>query len=84
MIRNKQDLKRYLEMDANALGINPKKLYFFGKEVWRFQKSLRLYEYALNTETFKIVRLYRKIVYRYWMIKLGFVIPSNVFGGGCV
>lgn len=67
-------------MDAKALGVNPKKLYFFRKGVWSFQKSLRLYEYALNTETFKIVRLYMKIVYRYWMIKLSFVIPTNVFG----
>lgn len=36
MIYNKQDLKRYLEMDAKALGVNPKKLYFFRKGVWNF------------------------------------------------
>ena len=82
MITSKADLKRYIEMDAQALGVNAKKITFLGNEVWRFQKSLRQYEYALNTKAPKLVKLYRKCIYRYWVIKLGFIIPPNVFGGG--
>lgn len=82
MITSKADLKRYIEMDAQALGVNAKKITFLGNEVWRFQKSLRRYEYALNTKAPKLVKLYRKCIYRYWVTKLGFIIPPNVFGGG--
>lgn len=81
MVCSKDELRQYIEMDAEALEINPKKC-FWGNEVWRFQKSLRLYEYALNTHKSKLVKLYRKVIYRYWMMKLGFVILPNVFGGG--
>lgn len=82
MITNREELKRYIEMDAQALGVNAKKITLWGNEVWRFQKGLRLYEYALNTKAPKLVKLYRKCIYRYWGMKLGFIIPPNVFGGG--
>lgn len=82
MIDSKSELRRYLEMDASALGVNPKKCYFFGKEIWRFQRSLRMYEYYLNCTSNRVLRLFWHLRYRYWSLKLGFVIPPNVFGGG--
>ena len=48
MINSKNELKRYMEMDAAALGLDPMKHYIFGKEIWKFQKCLRKYEYCIN------------------------------------
>ena len=45
MIQSKFDLRRYLEMDARMYGVSPRRFYFYSKEVWKFVKSLRLYEY---------------------------------------
>lgn len=81
MITNKDDLKRYLKMDAQALGVVLKKYYLFGKEVWKFEKSLRMYEYYLNCSRNKMLRYFWKFVNHHWALKLGFVIPPNVFGG---
>lgn len=39
MINNKQELKRYLEMDAAALGVNPVKPYFLEKRYGSFKKA---------------------------------------------
>lgn len=82
MICSKEDLNRYLEMDAKAYGVSPNKVYLIGKEVWRFVKSMRLYEYHLNVTKNKLAILYWKIIYRHWSVKLGFVIPPNTCGGG--
>lgn len=82
MIKNRADLRRYLEMDAMALGLEPQKIYILGKEVWHFQKSLRMYEYYLNCSNNRLLRLFWYVRYRRFGMKLGFVIPPNVFGGG--
>lgn len=82
MIKNKTDLYRYLEMDAKALGINPKRFHFFGKEIWRFEKALRKYEYYHNCTRYNPMKWYWYMIYRYLSFKLGFVIPPNVFAGG--
>lgn len=81
MISNKQELRRYLEMDAIALGVNPVKRCFRGKEIWKFQKSSRKYEHSLNCGAVRIHRLVRYAIYRYWALKLGLAIPPNVFRG---
>lgn len=82
MIQSKSDLRRYLGMDAKMYGVNPKRYYFYGKEVWKFVKSLRLYEYYLNASKNKFMRLYYKAVNRRWGLKLGFDIPPNTCGAG--
>ena len=48
MIKSKKELEEYLRADKEALGIKCKRPPFFGKEIWKFQISLRYYEYALN------------------------------------
>lgn len=82
MIKSKLDLKRYIEMDAKMYGLNPHKHYWIGKEVWKFLKSLRMYEYYLNVSNNKLMRLYYKMINRKWGIKLGFDIPPNTCGAG--
>lgn len=82
MIKHRADLRRYLEMDAVALGLDPSKIYILGKEVWHFQKSLRMYEYFLNCSNNRLLRLFWYVRYRRLGMKLGFIIPPNVFGGG--
>lgn len=48
MILTKNDLKEYLKCDKEALGITCKYPPLFGNEVWKFQISLRIYEYFYN------------------------------------
>ena len=62
MIQTKDDLKRYIKMDARALGVNPRKHYWYGKEVWRFERSLRKYEYCLNCLCNPLIRLYWRYI----------------------
>ncbi len=64
MITSKQELKRYIEQDAKHMGLNPKKHYLFGKEVWKFIKSLRKYEYHLNVTHNRLMKLYYKFINR--------------------
>lgn len=80
MIRTKLDLRLYIEIDATAMGVDPKR-HYIGKEIWKFLKSLRHYEYCLNSDSSKIARFLRYLAYRHWSLKLGFVIPPNTFGG---
>ncbi len=68
-------------MDAKALGIDPRRRYFIGKEVWKFERSLRYDEYYLNCTNSAIVKKYWHAKYWHWSAKLGFVIPPNVFRG---
>lgn len=49
MITNKNTLREYLEADKKALGMKIKIPPLFGKEVWKFEISLRMHEYYLNT-----------------------------------
>tara|TARA_Y100000296_G_C5160002_1_gene251278 strand:+ start:1317 stop:1838 length:522 start_codon:yes stop_codon:yes gene_type:complete len=85
VIKSKEDLKHYLEMDRQALSIKYKKPKLLGDEVWRFQIITRKVEYYLNVKN--------SIVYRpilHWLrlkrhilgTLLGFSIPTNVFGPG--
>ena len=45
MITNKKELIEYLEEDKRALGIKRKRPPILGREIWKFQISLRHYEY---------------------------------------
>lgn len=85
VIRNKDDLKRYLEMDKIALDRQGKKMKLFGDEIWRFEVILRKHEYYTNCSK----NLFQKLMKKYYGFKhyiyglmLGFEIPCNIFGGG--
>lgn len=86
MIKNKQDLKEYLQEDRNALGNSDKSiLRLLFDPIWRFEILLRLEEYCANCKhgiaasvVCKFIRVYRKNL----GIKLGYSIPINIFGKG--
>lgn len=96
MIKNKNDLRHYLDQDRKALGINKKRglkkylFHLFFDEIWKFEKTLRFTEYYSNicdsNFLFKCWRLLLLLFYKYNFrkisIKLGFSIPINVFGPG--
>lgn len=86
MIKNKTDLKLYLKLDEQALGIkrNLIKDFLFPNQIWKFQKLLRHLEYytnapSLSNKFLKLITWYR---FRKISMKLGFSIPVNVFGPG--
>ena len=80
MITNKKTLNLYLDADKFALGAKGK----FPKikdSVWRYERTLRFYEYYRNTGN-KLMR----VLYA-WLLhvrgeRLGFSISGNVFGPG--
>lgn len=82
MIRTKEDLNVYMHMDAQALGVQWRKCVLLGKDVWRFERILRHYEYHLNVTHNRLFMIFWKIRFRAMSYKLGFDIPPNVFGPG--
>lgn len=85
MIKNKNDLKEYLLMDKQMLGISDKFPPLIGKEVWKFQIALRHYEYNLNCSNFimrRVRKLIWKMIYHHYSLMLGFDIPPNTCGKG--
>lgn len=87
MIRNRKDLKEYLQEDRISLGIPKKKRIrdiLFPNPIYEFQRTLRYLEYYTNCNSFlcKILWSYYKIKHRNLALKLGFSIPVNVFGPG--
>jgi len=85
VIRTKEDYLFYLEADQIALNIESKQPRLFQDEIWKFQRCLRKVEYLENCKANPISKL-TCLHYRYDLeklsIKLGFVIPRNVFGPG--
>jgi len=86
MIRSKDELQYYLRQDKLALGYTNKKIssFLFPNEIYKFEKVLRHLEYYENTPSFihKIRWIITKIRYKRLSLKLGFSIPTNVFGPG--
>lgn len=84
MIKNKKDLQEYLEADKKNLGFGKKELPIVGKEIWKFQISLRYLEYYTNVPCFlrKLKKGLWKVINHHYSIKLGFTIPVNTFGKG--
>lgn len=85
MIQSKEDLKRYLEMDRQALNISKKHPSFFGDDIWKYEIVLRKHEYYLNCGKGVLSAVLRKIygLAHYKLgVKLGFEIPCNVIAGG--
>lgn len=84
MIRSKKDYRNYLIADKEALGRKRRSPSLFD-EVWKFEILLRKYEYLLNCKKSIIYKPYFFLIkYRFRKLgmKLGFIIPPNVFGYG--
>mgnify|MGYP004485559545 FL=1 len=81
MIVDKNSLKEYLKADKEALGIKCKFVPLFGKEIWKFEISLRYYEFYLNRGG-KLQTIFWKFVNHHYAIKLGYTIPPNTCGKG--
>ena len=85
MIKTKLDLEYYLAADKYVLGKKSKRPYF--KDcIWKYQISMRMFEYYLNKPQKKF---FQKILYKYYEYKyvrngifLGFDIPPNTCGPG--
>jgi serine O-acetyltransferase len=93
MIRNYQDYVYYLEADRVALNKPRLTSLIYLKEIltkdyiWKFQRLLRKCEYYRNVKAKESVLCYviyygLKWRFRTLSLKLGFLIPENVFGPG--
>lgn len=85
MIRNKNDLKAYLEEDRKALGISWKHPRVLRDDIWRFEILLRKTEYSVNCKNGPFGKIqsniYKMLLHRA-SIRLGYSIPLNAFGKG--
>lgn len=86
MIVNKQDLKKYLQLDLEASGLSSWTVFkSFKYPIISWQRHLRRLEYSINVHRHPLFRGYI-LIRRYWFrrhsINLGFTIPPNVFGPG--
>lgn len=93
MIKTRADLEEYLQADKQSLGFRSKRRpKLFGNEIWKFERSLRKYEYAYNRVhgnmggwkrlIYYIPLFYYEFFYHYRSLLLGFTIPPNTFGKG--
>lgn len=84
MIKTKKDLKDYLTADKKQLGITRRFPRPFIDEIWRYEITLRKYEYWLNQKDFlsPIVSLYYKFKHHKNSIRLGIGIGPNCVGKG--
>lgn len=86
MIKNKEDYKRYLEVDKTANEYKMNKPRLFGNEIWKFLIALRTYEYHLNCMKpgyiKKIVCLWDKLIWHRLSVKTGISIYPNSFEEG--
>ena len=86
MIKNKQQLKEVLSVDAKANSrrrISPR---LFGDDIWKFivtMRKLDLYSYLKKkSKLYAIPWLYYRVKYRNLSLKLGFSIPYNACAEG--
>lgn len=83
MIDSKESLNAYLEADAQALGVESRKVWSLVRDpIWRFQWLLRHSEWASNVGANRFTRFFWKYWKRSLGLSLGFTIPENVFGPG--
>lgn len=84
MIKNKENLRYFLEEDKKALNYRDKKRpRIFSDEIWRFEIALRKTEYYLNVYgDHSIPYIMSKLYFKHISLKLGFSIGLNVFGPG--
>jgi serine O-acetyltransferase len=84
MIRNKKELKEYMEADRIALGRKHCKPQF-GDLIWKYEIALRMNEYFKNCEVSvfeKPKQLFYKFQFKILGILLGYELPLNCIGKG--
>lgn len=81
MITDRQTLQLYLDADKFALGINRRYPRPFMDSIWRYERTLRYYEYHRN-----VGNKFRRYMYSLLLAirgeRLGFTISGNCFGFG--
>lgn len=85
MIRTRSDLHFYLEADRHALGRTRVRPKLAGDDIWKFQRALRRYEYALNSGRSllgMVALLWWRFRYYHYSIRCNFELPPNVAGPG--
>ena len=81
MIKDKQTLQLYLDADKFALGINRRIPRPFMDSIWRYERTLRYYEYHKNVGN-KLRRFIYSLLLTIRGERLGFTISGNCFGPG--
>lgn len=79
MIDSREEYKRYLREDADALEVRGLRSFLLD-DIWRFQRSLRRVEYTTNCRRPLPLRVIARARHRRFSRRLGFTIPPNVFG----
>ncbi|MBC2717415.1 MAG: serine acetyltransferase [Desulfobacteraceae bacterium] len=82
MIKSYEDYLYYLKSDQSVRNQKITLRTYIYNDVWKFQRLLRKLEYLSNCKKNKLRRMF--VAYRFMRIrvKLGFMIPINVFGPG--
>lgn len=81
MITSKEILQLYLDADKFALGINRRYPRPFIDSIWKYQRTLRFYEYHKNVGN-KLRRYIYSLLLTIRGEQLGFSISGNCFGPG--
>lgn len=84
MIKNKKDLKEFLDADKKQLGIKRRYPKPFTDEIWRYEIILRKYEYWFNKNSVlaKFMKTLYRLYHHRYSIKLGIGIGPNCCGKG--
>lgn len=85
MIKSKKDYLDFLTEDKKALKETRSRPNIFGDEIWHFQRLLRKCEYYRNCKHGPVGHIYGRLLhYKYHRkaIRLGYMIPLNVFDKG--
>ena len=86
MIKSKEDLRYYLQMDKIALDVKKARPSLFGDDIWKYEILLRKREFYTNCENekkiYKIMKQIYKFLHYYKGRKLGYSIPCNTFREG--
>jgi serine O-acetyltransferase len=85
MIQSYDDYKYYLEADRLSMGEKRVRPQLIGQDVWKFQRLLRKLEYYQNCKRsilYKPIKQILTIKFHILSVRLGFSIPTNVFGPG--
>lgn len=80
VIESGDDYRRYMAADRAALGDPRGVAAWLTNDIWRFERSLRRFEYFQNTGS--PLRVLAHLWWRRQGRRLGFTIPPNVFGPG--
>lgn len=84
MIRTREDLRRYLDLDKKVYGIARRRPSIFGDWHWKFLISLRHEEYHANNpgRWHRLCKRLWAMSHSHYGVKMGWDIPINTFGPG--